>query len=168
MNIRLASINDIEGIARVHLESWKTTYKDIISDAFLSNISLEGRIRNWIWNFNNPNKDETTFVLENKNGHIVGFINGGISRETDLEYNAELYAIYLLKEVQGMGYGRLLFNKLIEVLKLKKYDSLMLWVLEDNPSVYFYKDLGGEIITNKEIQIGEDILIEIALGWKDI
>jgi ribosomal protein S18 acetylase RimI-like enzyme len=168
MNIRLASINDIEGIARVHLESWKTSYKGIISDDFLSNITMEGRIRNWTWNFNNQKKDERTFVLEDKLGHIVGFINGGICREPDLDFSAELYAIYLLEETQGMGFGRLLFNNLVEALKLMKYDSLMLWVLEENPSIHFYKNLGGEIITKKEIKIGEDKLIEIALGWKDI
>lgn len=44
MKIRLASLNDIEGIAKVHLESWKTTYKNIISDSYLSNITLKDEL----------------------------------------------------------------------------------------------------------------------------
>ncbi|MCK8487410.1 GNAT family N-acetyltransferase [Paenibacillus sp. MBLB2552] len=168
MKIRLASLNDIEGIAKVHLESWKTTYKNIISDSYLSNITLEGRIRNWTWVFNNSNNGEVIYVIEDENNQIVGFLSGGKSRESNLEYEAELYAIYLLKDAQCKGYGRLLFNRFIEELKLTKYESIMLWVLKENPAINFYKKLGGEYITEKEIQIGEDRLIEIALGWKDI
>lgn len=168
MKIRLASLNDIEGIAKVHLESWKTTYKNIISDSYLSNITLEGRIRNWTWVFNNSNNGEVIYVLEDENNQIIGFLSGGKSRESNLEYEAELYAIYLLKDAQSKGYGRLLVNRFIEELKLTKYESMMLWVLKENPAINFYKKLGGEYITEKEIQIGEDRLIEIALGWKDI
>jgi GNAT superfamily N-acetyltransferase len=169
MNIRLASIDDIEGIALVHVESWKTTYKGIISESFLTNLSIEGRIKNWKWTFNNLNQDEFIYVIEDNLNQIVGFINGGKSRESELDdYTAELYAIYLLQEVQGKGYGRQLFNILIEALKEKEYNKLMLWVLENNPSINFYKKLGGKYISKKGIQIGEDKLTEIALVWKQI
>lgn len=47
MNIRLASVRDIEGIARVHVESWKSTYNGIISESFLSNLTVEKRTKNW-------------------------------------------------------------------------------------------------------------------------
>lgn len=73
-----------------------------------------------------------------------------------------------MKDAQSKGYGRLLVNRFIEELKLMKYESMMLWVLKENPAINFYKKLGGEYITEKEIRIGEDRLIEIALGWKDI
>jgi len=168
MKIRLASLNDVEGIAKVHLESWNTTYKNIISDSYLSNLTLEGRIRNWTWVFNNSNNGDVIIVIEDENNQIVGFLSGGKSRETNLEYDAELYAIYLLEDAQSKGYGKLLVNRFIEELKLTNYHSMMLWVLKENPAVNFYKKPGGKYITEKEIQIGEDRLIEIALGWKDI
>lgn len=168
MNIRLASVHDIEGIAQVHLESWKSTYKGIISKSFLSNLAIERRIESWKWTFENLNEDEVIYILEDDFGNIVGFVNGGKSTEAELGFNAELYAIYLLEEVQGNGYGKLLFNRLIETLKQRNYQSLMLWVLKDNPSINFYKKLGGQYILEKEIIIGEDKLTEIGLGWKEI
>jgi len=168
MNIRLASVNDIEGIARVHMESWRSTYKGIISQSYLSNLTLESRVEKWNTTFNSLNQDEVIYIIEDDFGTIVGFINGGKSREPGLQYNSELYAIYLLKEVQGNGYGKLLFNKFNETMKQRNYQSLMLWVLEENPSIHFYKRLGGQYITKKEIQIGEDKFTEIALGWKRI
>ncbi|WP_269669522.1 hypothetical protein [Paenibacillus sp. GSMTC-2017] len=44
MNIRPAIVEDMEGIAKVHLESWRTTYAGIISDQFLASLTLEGRM----------------------------------------------------------------------------------------------------------------------------
>ncbi|WP_010497476.1 GNAT family N-acetyltransferase [Paenibacillus elgii] len=167
MNIRLASVRDIEGIARVHVESWKSTYCGIVSESFLSNLTVEKRMKHWKAIFDNLTEDGVIYVVEDS-GSIVGFVHGGKSREPDFEYDAELYAIYLLKEVQRNGYGKLLFERFIEALKQRNYRSFMLWVLEDNPSMGFYKKQGGQYLGKKEIQIGEDKLTEIALGWKGI
>lgn len=109
-------------------------------------------------------------VIENDSG-IVGLIGGGTCREAGEEFwafVAELYVLYLLKEVQGYGYGKLLFNHLTVALKQRYYTSMMLWVLEDNPSIGFYRHLGGQFITKKEIQIGDVQLSEVALGWSKI
>ncbi|MFB0842086.1 GNAT family N-acetyltransferase [Paenibacillus oleatilyticus] len=167
MNIRLASVRDIEGMARVHIESWKSTYNGIISESFLSKLTVEKRMKNWKAIFDNLTQDDVIYVVEDL-GSIIGFVHGGKSREPDFEYDAELYAIYLLKEVQRNGYGKLLFERFIEALKQRNYRSFMLWVLEDNPSIGFYKKQGGQYIGKKEIQIGEYRLTEVALGWKEI
>lgn len=168
MKIRLASVKDVEGIARVHIESWRSTYKGIISESFLSTLTHEGRVRNWIWTFNNLNKDEVTFVAEDTQGDIVGFINGGKSRDSGQDDEAELYAIYLLEEYQGKGLGKVLTLELIEFLKSRDYRSMFVWVLKENPAISYYMRLGGEYIAEKQIRIGEDLLIEQAYGWKDI
>ncbi|MCL6603662.1 MAG: GNAT family N-acetyltransferase [Paenibacillus sp.] len=163
MNVRLASVNDIEGIARVHVDSWKSTYHGILPDTVLANISIETRINNWKLILNNLHQDEVIYIIEDDSGNIVGFVHGGKCRE--MEYDFELYALYLLKTAQGNGYGKLLFNKIVQTLQQRNYQSLMLWVLEENPSIYFYKRLGGQYITKKEIKIGEVKFTEIALGW---
>ncbi|WP_308639374.1 GNAT family N-acetyltransferase [Paenibacillus silvisoli] len=168
MNIRLASIDDSESIARVHLESWQSTYTGIVADDYLAGLTLEGRTRNWLWNFNHPQPDQMTFVAESEDGRIVGFISGGKCREADWGCDAEVYAVYLLKEAQGQGYGRRLFVEITAALKAKGYSSLMLWVLRDNPSLHFYERMGGAVLGSKEIQIGEQLLIETALGWKEL
>jgi hypothetical protein len=72
MLVREASLEDIEGIARVHVDSWRSTYKGIISESYLSNLTLEKRKKNWLWTFNNLNKDERIFVAEVE-GRIVGY-----------------------------------------------------------------------------------------------
>lgn len=41
--IRASCIEDAPGIARVHVDSWRTTYKGIVPDKFLADISYERR-----------------------------------------------------------------------------------------------------------------------------
>lgn len=44
MQIRKATPSDAEGIARVHVESWKSTYINIVPEDFLKNLSYEKRV----------------------------------------------------------------------------------------------------------------------------
>ncbi|PJN55835.1 hypothetical protein PAEVO_25570 [Paenibacillus sp. GM2FR] len=43
MHIRHANEQDAAGIANVHVNSWKTTYKGIVDDSFLENLSAADR-----------------------------------------------------------------------------------------------------------------------------
>ncbi len=47
MIIRKAELKDISGIAKVHVDSWRTTYKGIVPDSFLDNLSYENREQIW-------------------------------------------------------------------------------------------------------------------------
>ncbi|WP_219836093.1 GNAT family N-acetyltransferase [Paenibacillus sp. R14(2021)] len=167
MRIRRASIHDIEGIASVHAESWKSTYKGIIADAYLSSLTVEGRKQNWTRIFDHLDSDQTVLILEHRDGRVAGFIHGGKSRESDMTYSAEVYAFYLLREFQGQGYGKLLFRTFIDAMKAMNHRSFMLWVLKDNPALQFYQKVGGETMSSKKILIGEERLIEVALGWHE-
>jgi len=168
MNIRPASPHDAEGIARVHVQSWQSTYRGIVSESFLSRLSVERRIEFWERVLNNPGEKTHIYVLENHQGVIHGFIFGGISREHDMTYEGELYAIYLLEEAQGRGYGKKLFAQLIQSFELESINSFVVWVIEQNPALHFYQKLGGKVIACKKLRIGEDDIIEIALGWQDL
>ena len=47
MIIREANLDDAKGIAKVHVDSWRTTYKNIIPDEYLNNLSYEKREQLW-------------------------------------------------------------------------------------------------------------------------
>lgn len=88
----------------------------------------------------------------------LGFISGGAIREPLQTYDAGLYAIYLLEQAQRQGIGTDLLKELAESLLSKGFTSMIVWVLEKNPSRHFYVRSGAQIVTTKEIQIGCDAI----------
>ena len=96
---------------------------------------------------------------------VFGFACGGRLREALGSYDAELYAIYLLRERQGKGAGRSIFQALVTALQRAGYSSMALWVLKDNSAVRFYQHMGGKEIASKQIEMGGAQLEEIAFGW---
>ena len=45
--IRKTVLDDAKGIAKVHINSWKSTYKGIISDESLNKMNIERGIERW-------------------------------------------------------------------------------------------------------------------------
>ncbi len=165
LNIRKAVLSDAKGIAKVHVDSWKTTYKNIVSDQYLNNLTYESRER--LWDNNIPNGG--VYVAENKEGEIVGFSSGGLERSGNYHgFEGELYAIYILKEYQGNGIGKALVKPIIEEITELGLNSMLVLVLKDNISRLFYESLGGKKIDSVEVEISEKKLTEIVYGWEDI
>jgi GNAT superfamily N-acetyltransferase len=163
--IRKAKIEDAAAIAHVQVESWKTTYVGIVSDVFLTSLNKEERMRSW----QEQILADNIFILvaEDETG-IFGFAAGGEIREKLDGYDAELYAIYLLHERQKQGVGRRLSISLASALKTSGFTSMGVWVLEQNPSVSFYRRLGAVQIARKIINIGGADLQELAFGWPSL
>ncbi|KAB7664690.1 GNAT family N-acetyltransferase [Bacillus sp. B1-b2] len=162
MNIRKATLSDVKGVAKVQVDSWRSTYKGIVPDDYLTSLSYEKREE--LWQKVIPNG--SVFVAENERGEIVGFANGGVERSGKYRgYEGELYAIYLLEDYQGQGIGKLLVNKVVEYLKEIGYNTMIIAALEENPACQFYEKIGGEIIGKEEVDIGGKRLIEVIYGW---
>ena len=163
-SIRLAETRDAAAIAHVHVQSWVTTYKGIVPEQYLASLNETERVPLWQeW----LTRDISVFVSEVE-GRIVGFAGGGPIREPLATYDAELYTIYLLQEVQGRGIGKDLLSAVAEALVAKDHTSMVVWVLEQNPAVRFYEKTGAEHLTSKQVEIGGISLTELALGWPDL
>jgi L-amino acid N-acyltransferase YncA len=147
--IRKAVPSDAAGIANVHINSWKTTYKDIISDDYLDSLSVEDRTVRWNDILAGSHQ---TYVCELKSGQVAGFVSVG--KERNKQYEGELYAIYLLKENQRNGLGSALFKIAMTALKSQGYSNMLVWVLKENPSKYFYYSFKPEIVKEQKILIG--------------
>lgn len=164
MKVRKAVLSDARGIAKVHVDSWITTYKGIIPDEFLNNLTYESREQLWKKNIPIGN----VFVAENQ-GRIVGFSSGGKERSGKYQgFDGELSSVYILKEYQGKGIGRLLVEPIIAELEKMDIHAMLVLVLKDNNSRLFYEALGGKIIDTVEIEIAGKTLIELVYGWDDI
>ncbi|MGY0691880.1 N-acetyltransferase family protein [Virgibacillus sp. FSP13] len=165
MHIRKAISNDAKSVAKVQVDSWKTTYTKIIPDEYLNQMTYESREQNW--------KDiiskQSVFVVETNEGEIVGFSNGGKERTGKYPtYKGELYAIYILEEYQRIGLGKLLLEPIIEDLKQHGVFSMTVSVLAENSSRLFYESLGAKRIDTIEVEVLGKKLKEIVYGWDNI
>jgi GNAT superfamily N-acetyltransferase len=168
MSIREATHSDVPAISRVHVDTWKTTYRGIVPDEHLANLSYERRANGWYQILNRASEDGNfTYIAEDESGEIVGFANGGVERTGDPVYRGELTAIYIRQSYQGKGIGRGLVRIVAERLGQLGINSMLVWVLIDNPACQFYAALGGKIVREKELTIGGKPLIEVAYGWMD-
>ncbi len=169
IQVRPARPGDATGIAQVHVDSWRTTYKGIVSDATLAALSVEARADFWGRTLAEPDNDALTYVVDDASAKkIVGFASAGPERENNPEFRGELYAIYLLEEHQGQGLGKRLTAAAVDGLRSTGYGTMLVWVLADNPARRYYQAIGGAEIGSKPVEIGGDTFEEIALGWRDI
>lgn len=165
IKIRKATISDTKGIARVHVDSWKTTYANIVPDEYLNKLTYESREQIWI----NSIPNGGVYVAENNEGEIVGFSSGGKERSGDYDgFDGELYAIYILKEYQGQGIGRALIQPIMDELIGMGSNTMLVLVLKDNASCLFYEALGGKKIDEIEVQIAGKKLTEVVYGWENV
>lgn len=167
MYIRSAIVDDAAAIAKVHVDSWRTTYKGILPDDFLTHLSYEQREPFWRQLLTKPDRTHHVYVTDDGHGQVVGFVSGGPERSGDTLYTGELYAIYLLVPYQGQGMGRQLVNALVTRLIQEGMTTLLLWVLAANPAQKFYERLGGQLVYEKTVTIAGMPLMEIAYGWRD-
>jgi GNAT superfamily N-acetyltransferase len=165
--IREATCADAGGIARVHVESWRTTYRDIMPADYLANLNIEQRQSFWSSLLCAEQRAQFVYVALDAE-QIVGFASGGKERSKDKDYQGELYAIYLLDAYQRKGLGRMLVRPIVERLVQAGINSMLIWVLAENPSRRFYETLGGQPVRSQLISIGEKSYEETGYGWHNL
>lgn len=109
MKIRAATPEDATAIGHVHVDSWRTTYRDLMPTSVLAALSVEQRAAMWRQAAEAAQRGESRsflLVAEDPAEGIVGFAWAGPERDEDSRFDGELYAIYLLERHQGRGVGR--------------------------------------------------------------
>lgn len=153
--IRLATQDDVQQIAEVHVQSWKETYTGLIHQHILDDLRVEKRVQ--LWQILVGDENHRIFVYENA-GKVLGFIDGLLHPNKNI---AEIKAFYLMKQIQGQGIGRELFEKFYQLIQPEQHQFLQLDVIKQNPSRYFYEKMGGQVI-------GEEVIPEYGEGVSDI
>jgi L-amino acid N-acyltransferase YncA len=167
-HLREARQLDAAAIARVHVDSWRTSYRGSVPECFLTGMSyedFEDRWRAWLRGIGDSRL--AYYVAERPSGRIVGFASGGPRRgPAHDDYTVELYALSVLREHQRAGIGRGLFGCVARSLAEGGGTSLLAWVLaSNNPSRRFYEAVGGTMLGSQEIELGGARLEEVAYGW---
>ncbi|WP_409301103.1 GNAT family N-acetyltransferase [Peribacillus sp. SCS-155] len=166
MLIRRAMQGDEAAIAKVYVNSWKTTYQNIIPETYLN--GLEAGLYSNIWSFILNEEKTIVYVAENAEGEIVGFASGGNEQTEDPHYTGEVYAIYILQNYQRKGIGKSLIKRLLKELRSQGYVNLIIWALKDNHNRSFYESFGGTIKKTKPFLVSGASLTEVGYVWENI
>jgi L-amino acid N-acyltransferase YncA len=169
MPIRDAAPTDAPAIARIHVDSWRATYRGLMPDDLLDGLSYERRERQWVQTIARSGEGRgCTVVADEGEAGIVGFADGGRCRG-DWGYDGELFTIYLAEGQQGRGLGKALLLAIAERLATQGKQSMLTWVLDTNAvGRGFYEALGGVLVGEKTEVWDGATLREVSYGWPDL
>ena len=168
MTIREATPEDASGIARVHVESWRTTYPGIMPQEHLDALSVADRQQIWAETLRPHSTTGTTvYVAETESGEIIGFVAGGPEKAGDSDYRSEVYGLYLLQSQQGRGLGRRLVQTFARRMSQEGHRTLLIWVNVHNPARRFYEALGGVHARTGSREIRGITYDDAGYGWDE-
>jgi ribosomal protein S18 acetylase RimI-like enzyme len=168
ITIRSANLADAPAIARIHMDSWRTTYRGLVSDEYLASLRLEDRITRWQQRLAQEGMFAYVAELE-PGGEVVGFAFAGPSGSDNTDYPGELWSLHVAGPYQGTGFGRRLMSVVAKRLQSIGYNSMMLWVLTENtPARRFYEKAGGLLFGDRIEEFAGGRIAEVAYGWPDI
>jgi L-amino acid N-acyltransferase YncA len=166
VEIRLATVEDANAIAKTHVASWKAAYPGIVPQEYIDSLSIDEFADRWQNRLITPSGMK--IYVADCVGTICGFASGGPARAEMPGFSGELYAIYLNPEACFKGIGSRLFWGIAKELQSSGHRSMYVWVLRDNPSRGFYERMGGNFLDAAEIEIGGKTLTEVSYGWQDL
>jgi len=164
INIRDIKKEDIPQVVDIQISGWRTAYKGIIDDEYLENMNYEERIK-----MRQKDYTENRFIVAELNNEVVGFCrytdNMEKTPETP-EVDCELRALYVKPELKHNGIGKKMFQYAVNEFKNMGKTKMVLWCLKDNVLARkFYEKMGGKIIKERLIHIGNRDYKEVAFEY---
>lgn len=157
INIRKVTINDLRIISNIHVDTWRNSYKGILSNNFLANLSYDKQLEKWLNRLiYNNNNNEFMYLIE-YNSEIVGFSSANI---TD-SYDGYINTIYIKNEYQKKGLGKKLFLFIKRKLNELGARRIFLWCFEENKNKNFYLKLNGRIVNQQIVNLDNKSIREI-------
>ncbi|MBI1309637.1 MAG: GNAT family N-acetyltransferase [Proteobacteria bacterium] len=164
-------LEDAENIARMHVESWREAYAGIVPQSHLDAMNVEERAQQRRdGNLSSAEKvSKAPTFLAVDGADVAGFAICGPSRNDEIPFKGELYAIYLLRKYQGAGVGKELLRLCRENLRQRGFLTMYAWVLRKNPTLEWYLKNGAVLLPYTKTLVFSGVeLEEVAVGWNDL
>lgn len=143
------------------MDSWRTTYAGIISNEVLGSLTYDGREEMWRNRITSPPSVSSTSLklrVEKSLDLFAQVRSASVIRSLKAKFMRCNCFDAINDRVSAAG----LFYTALKNLLENGLISMLVWILADNPARGFYEALGGIYLREKEIEIGDQHLIEIA------
>lgn len=182
ITIRHALPMDAVAIGAVHVASWRSTYPGILADDYLARMSVPRQAAYYDHAIRSSvrSRPGAVFVAvasgdnlaPGERPRVVGFATAGPARRSQIASqvaaDGEIETLYVLDDWRDRGIGRRLVGAAAAHLVETGCRSLLIWVLSDNPSRWFYQRLGGREAAQGSTQFGGQRLAQTAFLWNPI
>ncbi len=170
--IREAERDDAAAIANVHVQTWRSTYAGVLPDDYLVGLSVARHAGLWDRWLSDAQPGHRVYAAVADGAGIVGFASFGRLREHTRLPNkvqtGEIYTLYVLPDFQGQGLGKALLTQAFAGLADAAYESAVIWVLEANPSRFFYEAMGGRKVSGRQEKFAGTMVSELAYCWENL
>jgi GNAT superfamily N-acetyltransferase len=168
LDIPAATLADAPAIAQVRVDSWRTTYRGQIPDAYLDAMQVDASTAMWerVLAAGSP---ATSVFVATHDGQVIGFAAANALQPPKHGANAEITAVYLRREFQRVGLGRRLLAEVVNAQRAHGATAMIVWVIASNkPARRFYEGLGGELVIEQPFQWDGMDLVEAGYVWRDL
>ena len=167
--MRIATPDDAMHIAKLKILAWRDTYAGLMPATTLSNLDAPSEAPHWRDWLADKESGLIALLLEEED-HLIGYGLAGPMRLGDrpgseIEADAEIYALYVHPEYQRAGCGKRLMAGLVEQLLQKKFEQVGLWMVGGNEKAErFYQSIGG-VEHGKRVEISNGRIAFREKGW---
>jgi chloramphenicol 3-O phosphotransferase len=161
--IRPAHLDDCPALAHLQVDSFRTTYFDLVPQGALDHFTYAEQEQDWR-EFLQAELEDILLVAENDLGEIIGYALARPGLTDVPPFDSELVSLHVRRIHQGRGVGKALFWAIAQQMLSKGCSSLVLWVLEHNRSARgFYEHLGGILLESNRLNYA--LVTEVGYGW---
>lgn len=154
---------DSEKVAKLKIENYKETYKNIFPNNFLNEMSFEKEKEKYVEGL--KNRKVLLYYDEDK---VLGYIYYGKRKnhkEVLPDFDGEIYAIYVDVNYKNKGIGTILIKSALYDL-MNEYKKIILWCMDDNlQAIQFYKNRNFKKADKLEVEVGGKSLFESAFTF---
>ena len=168
LSVRAARVDDAVEMARVNVQSWRETYRGLMSDDVLDDPELaRARERFWTDILTDERYRANRVAVAERDGEVIGIAMAAPTEGTDARWAMRLYVLYVVAVEHGSGAGGELLDAVIG-----PHDSALLWVADPNPRAQaFYRKHGFVADGHESVEAGvrairmvRTVLAPIGLG----
>lgn len=172
MIVRDVAPSDAQAIARLHVRTWRATYRGIVPDAVLDGMSedesatrFHGNILSWL-----ETPDRLPFVVAVCENRVIGFSVAITPEAPAGRFDCEIKAIYVDPDEQRKGAGVAMIRESTRQFIALKREAMIVWAASESPWRCFYEKIGGVIVARSDnhIVLGGKAIPHIAYGWTDL
>lgn len=166
MIIRDATNADVPDIAALHAESWRLTYRHLLSETYLQNEVHAERLAVWQQRLSGVFAKSLFVLLAQTNSSLAGF--ACVFPEQDATFGSFLDNLHVAPQLTGRGIGRRLLSEAARrLVESGSRRGLYLWVIEKNHGARkFYERAGAQMIESAMMPMPDhQRVLELRYYW---